>query len=120
MYFSFSNYKLVPRKDYDFVGYLPNGIEDENNLPIHYSLNQNYPNPFNPATTISYSIPKAGNVSLKIFNVLGQEVRSLINEYQNAGIYKVSFDASSLTSGVYFYSLSADNFLQVKKMMLVK
>jgi hypothetical protein len=120
MYFSFSNYKLAPRKDDDFVGYLPNGIENENNLPIHYSLNQNYPNPFNPATTISYSIPKAGDVSLKIFNVLGQEVRSLINEYQNAGTYKVSFDASSLTSGVYFYSLSSDNFLQVKKMMLVK
>ena len=120
MYFSFSNYKLTPRKDDDFVGYLPSDIQDENNLLIHYSLNQNYPNPFNPATTISYSIPKAGNVSLKIFNVLGQEVRSLINEYQNAGIYKVSFDASSLTSGVYFYSLSTDNFLQVKKMMLVK
>jgi hypothetical protein len=120
MYFSFSNYKLAPRKDDDFVGYLPNDIENENNLPIHYSLNQNYPNPFNPATTISYSIPNAGNVSLKIFNVLGQEVHSLINEYQNPGTYKVTFDASSLTSGVYFYSLSSDNFLQVKKMMLVK
>lgn len=120
MYFSFSNYKLAPRKDDDFVGYLPNDIENENNLPVQYSLTQNYPNPFNPATTISYSIPKAGNVSLKIFNVLGQEVRSLVSEYQNAGTYRVTFDASSLTSGVYFYSLSADNFLQVKKMMLVK
>ena len=120
MYFSFSNYKLVPRKNDDFVGYQPVGIADEINLPIEYSLNQNYPNPFNPATTISYSIPKAGNVSLKIFNVLGQEVRSIVNEYQNVGTYSVSFDAASLTSGVYFYSIVTDNFVKVKKMMLVK
>jgi hypothetical protein len=120
LFFSFSNYKLVPRKDNDFVGYLPNGIEDEINLPTQYSLNQNYPNPFNPATTISYSLPKAGDVNLKIFNVLGQEVKSLVNQFQNAGTYTVTFDASSLTSGVYFYSLSTDNFSQVKKMMLVK
>jgi hypothetical protein len=120
LYFSFSNYKLVPRRDDDFVGYIPVGIEVEINVPIEYSLEQNYPNPFNPSTTISYSIPKAGNISLRIFNVLGQEVRSLINEYQNAGTYRVSFDASSLTTGVYFYSLTSDNFVQVKKMMLVK
>lgn len=120
LYFSFSNYKLVPRKNDDFTGYIPVGVNDEINVPIEYSLEQNYPNPFNPATTISYSIPNAGNVSLRIFNVLGQEVRSLINEYQNAGTYRVSFDASSLTSGVYFYSLTSDNFVQVKKMLLVK
>lgn len=124
LFFSFSNYKLVPRKDDDFVGYQPSGIENENNLPVQYSLTQNYPNPFNPATTISYSIPKAGNVSLKIFNVLGQEVRSLVSEYQNAGTYRVTFDAFStlggLTSGVYFYSLRTDEFLRVKKMMLIK
>jgi hypothetical protein len=120
LYFSFSNYKLVPRKDDDFVGYQPTGIETENTLPTQYSLSQNYPNPFNPATTISYSIPNSGNVTLKIFNILGQEVKSLVNEYQNAGVHKLTFDASSLTSGVYFYSLSTDNFLQVKKMMLVK
>jgi hypothetical protein len=120
MYFSFSNYKLAPRKDDDFVGYQPTGIENENNLPVQYSFTQNYPNPFNPTTTISYSIPKAGNVSLKIFNVLGQEVRNPVSGYQNAGTYKVTFDASLLTSGVYFYSLNADNFLQVKKMMLIK
>ena len=110
----------MPRRDDDFVGYQPTGIETENTQPTEYSLNQNYPNPFNPATTISYSIPQAGNVSLKIFNVLGQEVKSLVNEYQNAGIYKLTFDASALTSGAYFYSLSTDNFLQVKKMMLVR
>lgn len=120
LFFSFSNYKLVPRKDDDFVGYLPNGICDEINLPTQFSLTQNYPNPFNPATTISYSIPNAGEVNLKVFNVLGQEVKSLVSQYQNAGNYTVTFDASSFTSGVYFYSLSADNFLQVKKMMLVK
>lgn len=120
LFFSFSHYKLVPRKNDDLVGYQPTGIETENNLPEQYSLNQNYPNPFNPATTISFSLPKAGNITLKIFNVLGQEVKTLINQYQNAGNYKVSFDASSLTSGIYFYSLSTDNFLQVRKMMLIK
>lgn len=120
LFFSFSHYKLVPRKNDDLVGYQPTGIESETNLPEQYSLNQNYPNPFNPATTISYSLPKAGNVALKIFNVLGQEVKTLINQYQNTGTYKVSFDASSLTSGIYFYSLSTDDFLQVRKMMLIK
>jgi hypothetical protein len=120
MYFSFSNYKLAPRQNDDFVGYQPTGIEYENTLPVQFSLDQNYPNPFNPATTISYSIPKAANVSLKIFNILGQEVRSLVSEYQNAGTYKITFDGSSLTSGIYFYNLSSDDFFQVKKMIMIK
>lgn len=120
LYFSFSNYKLVPRKDDDFIGYSSNINEDNSVIPEIYSLDQNYPNPFNPATTISYSIPKAGNVTLKIFNVLGQEVKTLANGFQQAGKYTVTFDASSLTSGVYFYSLSSENFNQVKKMLLLK
>lgn len=119
LFFSFYNYKLVPRKDNDFVGYVSSS-ENEAVKPVEYKLEQNYPNPFNPATTISYSLPKAGNVTLKIFNVLGQEVKTLINEYQNQGNYKVTFDASALTSGVYFYSLNADNNVQIKKMMLIK
>lgn len=120
MFFSFSNYKLVPRKNDDFIGYQPTDIKDNVTSVSEYSLKQNYPNPFNPATTIEYSIPKSGNISLKIFNVLGQEVKSLINQNQNAGTYRISFDASSLPSGIYFYALSADNFVQVKKMMLIK
>ncbi len=120
LYFSFSNYKLAPRKDNDFVGHTSDIVEHNTEIPATYSLSQNYPNPFNPATTINFSIPKAGNVSLKVFNVLGQEVKTLVNGYQQAGKYTVSFDASSLTSGVYFYSISSESFNQVKKMLLLK
>ncbi len=120
MFFSFSNYKLAPRKNDDFVGYQPTGIEENYNVPSNYSLKQNYPNPFNPATTIEYTIPKAGNITLKIFNVLGQEVKTLLNQYQDPGTYRIYFDASKLSSGTYFYTLSADNFVQVKKMLLLK
>jgi hypothetical protein len=118
--YTHSNYKLCARKDSDITGYVT-GITQQNQLiPSQYALNQNYPNPFNPSTTISYSIPKAGLVSLKIFNVLGQEVRTLVNQSQNPGNFQVTFNANSLTSGIYFYSLTVDNFTQVKKMILLK
>ena len=119
--YSFSNYKIVPRKDDDFAGYTPTAVnETKPSLPAAYTLNQNYPNPFNPSTVISYSIPKSSLVTIKIFNILGQEVKTLISQQQNPGTYKVSFDASKLSSGVYFYSLTAGGFNQVKKMMLLK
>jgi len=121
LYFSFSFYKLVPRYNTDFEGYQGVvSVENAPGLPDKYQLSQNYPNPFNPSTTISYSIPKEGNVVLKIYNVLGQEIKTLINQFQSAGNYKISFDASFLTSGIYFYSIRSDNFTQVKKMVLVK
>jgi hypothetical protein len=121
LYFSFSFYKLVPRYNSDFEGYQgPNSVETVPGIPEEYSLSQNYPNPFNPSTTISYSIPKSGNLVLKIYNLLGQEVQTLVNQYQPVGNYRVTFDAGSLTSGVYFYSIRSDNFIQVKKMLLVK
>jgi len=128
MYYSFSNYKLVPRYNSDFVGYTIVGVNDnQNEMPVNYSLSQNYPNPFNPSTTISYAIPNSGNVVLKIYNVLGQQLKTLINQFQSAGTHKVSFDASSLSSGVYFYSIQVypansgvDNFTKVKKMVLLK
>jgi hypothetical protein len=88
--------------------------------PTTYSLSQNYPNPFNPSTTINFSIQKSGMVALKIYNILGQEVTSIVNLDLKAGSYSYTFDASKLSSGVYFYSLSAGNFSQVKKMMLLK
>lgn len=114
-------YKLTPRKDEDISGYVPTDVKDEvAGLPAQYDLKQNYPNPFNPSTSIAYSIPKSGLVTIKIYNILGQELRELVNQMMNPGTYNVSFDASSLTSGVYFYSLSVDNFTQVKKMMLLK
>lgn len=119
MFFSFSNYKLAPRKDDDFEGYVPTSIAEET-LPSEFILHQNYPNPFNPATTISYTLPRAGNVIIKIFNVLGQEVKTILNEYQSVGTYRISFDAGSLTSGIYFYSLDSNDYHQVKKMVLIK
>ncbi|MFZ4621455.1 MAG: carboxypeptidase regulatory-like domain-containing protein [Bacteroidota bacterium] len=88
--------------------------------PVNYVLEQNYPNPFNPATTISFSLPNSGNVSLKVYNVVGQEVVSLVNGYKTVGQYTVSFNASSLSSGVYFYRLEAGSYNVVKKMMLLK
>jgi len=97
------------------------GVETaKSNLPTGYGLNQNYPNPFNPSTIISYSIPRESNVALKVYNVLGQEVSTLVNKMQSAGNYSVSFDASRLSSGVYFYTIKAGSFMQVKKMMLLK
>lgn len=120
-YYSFSNYKIVPRIDADFVNYHPTGISIGNKLrPEGIELSQNYPNPFNPATFINYTIPQTGKVSLKVFNVLGQELRTLVDMDQSAGTYKVYFDASSLPSGIYLYRIQAGSYFEVKKMTLLK
>ena len=87
---------------------------------LKYDLAQNYPNPFNPSTLITYSIPKSSFVVLKIYNVLGKQITTLVNENQEAGIYKVNFDAGSLSNGVYFYKIQAGNFVEIKKMLLLK
>jgi len=89
-------------------------------MPKVYTLEQNYPNPFNPSTTISYSLPEASHVTLKVFNLLGQEVVTLLDHMQSAGSYKAVFDASRFATGVYFYQLKTDNFVSVKKMLLMK
>ena len=88
--------------------------------PTEFSLSQNYPNPFNPSTTIEYSIPESGNVKLKVYNSLGEEVETLVNKFEEAGTYKINFDASSITSGIYFYKLDIGSHSQVKKMILLK
>jgi hypothetical protein len=85
-----------------------------------YGLTQNYPNPFNPATTITYQIRSAGQVTLRVYDVLGREVATLVNEYSQAGSYTKTFDASRLSSGVYFYRLQAGSFVNTKKMVLAK
>jgi hypothetical protein len=85
-----------------------------------FSLNQNYPNPFNPSTEIKFSVPKSGFVSLKIFNILGNEMTTLVNESKNAGEYSVSFNANKLPAGIYFYRITAGRNTDVKKMMLLK
>jgi hypothetical protein len=88
--------------------------------PTEYSLMQNYPNPFNPTTTISYTIPKNGLITLKIYDILGTEVAELVNESQEAGKYLVTFNASELPSGIYFYTLTSGNFTATKKLILLK
>lgn len=88
--------------------------------PIDFALTQNYPNPFNPSTIISYSIPQNSFVTLKVYDVLGNEVSTLVNETKSAGKYDVRFDASNLSNGVYFYTIKADNFTSTKKMILMK
>jgi len=89
-------------------------------MPSSYSLSQNYPNPFNPSTNLEFGISKLGFVSLKIYDLLGKEVVTLVNEKLNPGKYSVEFDGSSLTSGVYFYRLTTDGFSDTKRMMLLK
>jgi hypothetical protein len=89
-------------------------------LPAAFSLSQNYPNPFNPTTQILFSVPVAGRVSLGVFNVLGQEVATLVDEVRNAGNYSVSFDASNMPSGVYFYRLESFRFSETKKLIIMK
>lgn len=96
------------------------GVEINSNLPERFYLSQNYPNPFNPTTTISFSIPKQSFVYLKIYNILGELVRTLFDKEMNAGKYDISFDASNLPSGVYLYKLQTEGFTQVKKMILLK
>jgi len=97
-------------------------VEDNNKtvVPTVYSLSQNYPNPFNPATVINYTIPKSGMVTLKVYNILGVEVASLVNKEQTAGSYTVRFNASELASGVYLYKLQSGSYTMSKKMLLLK
>lgn len=80
----------------------------------------NYPNPFNPSTRISYSLQKEGRVSLKIYNTLGQEVKTLVNEVKSAGIHSAEFDASNLPSGIYIYRMQSSEYVSTKKMLLIK
>lgn len=98
------------------------GISNTSGIAKGYTLSQNYPNPFNPSTNIKYSIPVSGFVSLKVYDILGNEVANLINTNQNAGQYSIDFNTSgiNLSSGVYFYKLTAGNFTDVKKMSLIK
>ena len=88
--------------------------------PVNFILEQNYPNPFNPSTTINYSIPSAGNVKIAVFNSLGQEVATIVDKYEEAGNYLISFNGTALSSGIYYYKLIAGNFVQTKKMILLK
>jgi hypothetical protein len=94
--------------------------ENGNFIPTKYSLKQNYPNPFNPVTKINFDIPKQGFVTLKIYDMLGREIKTLVNGIKQSGYYSVDFDASEFASGVYFYKLQTDEFSDIKKMILIK
>jgi N-acetylneuraminic acid mutarotase len=98
----------------------PSAVETEPGIPNDFELSQNYPNPFNPSTTIKFSIPKEEFVSLKVFNSLGEEVADLLHETKPAGNYSVSFSASQLSSGVYFYKIFAGSFVETKKMIYLR
>ncbi|MBF8249065.1 MAG: hypothetical protein HW374_1865 [Bacteroidetes bacterium] len=117
--YSFSFYKLEPRKDSDF-GTITGVYQEENVVPSTYELSQNYPNPFNPSTTIRYSIPMQSRVTLRVVNMLGQVVETLVDADLGVGAYVVQFNASRLATGVYFYQLRAGDFVSVKKMLLLK
>ncbi len=90
------------------------------NLSDDYKLYQNFPNPFNPATILSYKINQSGFVTLKVYNLVGQVVSTLVNEYQETGIYSRQFDASQLSAGIYLYKLQVNGFTSVKRMTLIK
>ncbi|MCL4278988.1 MAG: T9SS type A sorting domain-containing protein, partial [Ignavibacteriaceae bacterium] len=92
----------------------------DNLAPNGFVLEQNYPNPFNPNTVISYQLPVSGFVSLKVYDVLGNEVATLVNEEKQAGSYEIVFNANHLSAGVYYYTIVTDNFVQTKKMILMK
>ena len=103
----------------DTTFYNPVGVNDEKTL-AKYTLFQNYPNPFNPVTNIQYSISNEGYIMLRIYNSLGEEIKTLVSEQQTIGNYSVNFNASDLPSGIYFYTLVAGNYRETKKMILLK
>jgi hypothetical protein len=108
----------VTKISWDLIG--TSDVEDDGILPSRFLLEQNYPNPFNPSTVISFKVPKNSFVSIKIYNVIGDEIATLVNEQKSPGKYSVNFDGSKFSSGVYFCKMRTDNFIQTNKMILVK
>jgi uncharacterized protein YdaL len=94
------------------------GIIDK--IPVEYNLYQNYPNPFNPQTTIRYALPKDGNVRIVVYDILGRKVTELVNDYKSAGYYKLIWNTSNVSSGVYIYQMTSGSFNSVKKMLLLR
>lgn len=118
------SYICIPHQAFGMTGTInatPNGIKPIGiSVPANYNLQQNFPNPFNPTTNIRFDLPRETRVNLVVYDVQGRQVAELINGQLNAGSYNFDWDASAFPSGVYFYSLTADNFRAVKKMALVK
>jgi hypothetical protein len=103
---------------YEYVDH--NGINIQMSTPTVFSLRQNYPNPFNPSTEIRYEVPGINDVTLKVFDILGREVTTLVNEVKHAGVYTVRWDAIGVTSGVYFCRLQAGKFTETRKFLLIR
>jgi hypothetical protein len=98
----------------------PSAVEGVDAVPVTFALSQNYPNPFNPSTTLEFSVSKSSHVVLEVFNILGQSVATLVDEAMIPGTYRMDFNASALSSGVYLYRLKAGDFVQTKKMLVTK
>lgn len=96
------------------------GMENESDIPSRFGLEQNYPNPFNPSTVVSYQLPVSGRISIKIYNMLGQKISTLFDGINQAGYHQVSFDGSNLASGIYYYRFIAENYTELRKMLLIK
>jgi hypothetical protein len=111
--------KIIGDTRWKFSGVV--GVKNTSGLsPLTYSLDQNYPNPFNPSTNFTYEVGKAGFVSVKIYDLLGREVATLVNEFKQAGSYPATWNAASFGSGVYFYKMQSGSFTSTKKMILMK
>ena len=104
----------------DSIHLIVTGVEEEELQPLTFKLEQNYPNPFNPSTKIKYSVSQSSNVVIKVFDILGNEVETLLNEEKPAGTYEITWHAENLPTGVYFYQLKAGDFINTKKMLLLK
>jgi hypothetical protein len=113
-------YYRLRQMDYDGTSSYSKTAEVNVSSPITYELSQNYPNPFNPSTSIQFTIPEAGFVTLKVYNMLGQEIRSLVSGIKEAGSHTIQFNADNLNSGLYLYKIEAGSFTQVRKMTLLK
>jgi hypothetical protein len=103
---------------FEYVG--PVGIDDYTSVAKTFVLFQNYPNPFNPSTKIKYSVPQSEIVQIKVYDILGKEIATLVNEEKPMGNYKIDFDGNNLSTGVYFYSMQAGSFTDTKKLILIK
>lgn len=113
-------YYRLKQIDFDGTFSFSDVVEADVSTILDFTLYQNYPNPFNPNTTIKYQIPTSSRVVLKVYNILGKEVASLVNEVKESGIHSVNFDASTLSSGVYIYKISSNESVQTKRMILIK
>jgi hypothetical protein len=104
----------------DTIGVVSNIYESSNNYHKYFHLSQNYPNPFNPSTTIEFTLPKSDFVELKVYNILGKEVTTMVSNKLNQGNHAYTFDGKNLASGIYYYQLVAGDFREVKKMILLR